>query len=178
MVNILTDPMWSERASPVQFAGPRRWSGRGSRSKTCHRSTPPAIAQPLNDHLDARQFGAWHGRIQKRPGRAAGLAAFVANAASRQSGARSWIGGRSTHRIARIRQPGDAFSSRASATGGHALVRFALSSEGANGRRVYFAGDTGYHPEFGAIGERYGPFECRPDADRRVRAALVMRYVP
>src|SRR5204862_473925 len=29
----------------------------------------------------------------------------------------------------------------------------------ANGRRVYFAGDTGFHPEFGKIGERYGPFD-------------------
>jgi N-acyl-phosphatidylethanolamine-hydrolysing phospholipase D len=27
------------------------------------------------------------------------------------------------------------------------------------GRRVYFAGDTGLHPEFSAIGERYGPFD-------------------
>ena len=24
---------------------------------------------------------------------------------------------------------------------------------------LFFAGDTGYHPEFGAIGERYGPFD-------------------
>ena len=27
------------------------------------------------------------------------------------------------------------------------------------GRRVYFAGDTAYHPEFGAIAERCGPFD-------------------
>ena len=24
-LNVLTDPMWSKRASPVQFAGPKRW---------------------------------------------------------------------------------------------------------------------------------------------------------
>src|SRR5204862_7107939 len=24
---------------------------------------------------------------------------------------------------------------------------------------VFFAGDTGFHPEFGTIGERYGPFD-------------------
>jgi N-acyl-phosphatidylethanolamine-hydrolysing phospholipase D len=28
-----------------------------------------------------------------------------------------------------------------------------------NGFRVFFAGDTAYHPEFAAIGERYGPFD-------------------
>jgi len=27
-----------------------------------------------------------------------------------------------------------------------------------NPHRVFFAGDTGYHPEFGRIAERYGPF--------------------
>jgi N-acyl-phosphatidylethanolamine-hydrolysing phospholipase D len=29
-----------------------------------------------------------------------------------------------------------------------------------DGRRVYFAGDTGHHPEFGVIGERFGPFDA------------------
>jgi L-ascorbate metabolism protein UlaG (beta-lactamase superfamily) len=28
-----------------------------------------------------------------------------------------------------------------------------------NAFRVFFAGDTAYHPEFGAIGEHYGPFD-------------------
>ena len=27
-------------------------------------------------------------------------------------------------------------------------------------RRVFFAGDTGYHPEFGAIARRFGPFDA------------------
>ncbi len=27
--NVLTDPMWSERASPVRFAGPQRWVAPG-----------------------------------------------------------------------------------------------------------------------------------------------------
>ena len=39
-VNILTDPHWSERASPVDFAGPRRLVAPGLRSRTCRRSTP------------------------------------------------------------------------------------------------------------------------------------------
>jgi N-acyl-phosphatidylethanolamine-hydrolysing phospholipase D len=29
----------------------------------------------------------------------------------------------------------------------------------AGGRRIFFAGDTGLHPEFAAIAERYGPFD-------------------
>ena len=38
----------------------------------------------------------------------------------------------------------------------HAATGYVI--EGA-GRRVYFAGDTGLHPEFAAIAERYGPFD-------------------
>jgi L-ascorbate metabolism protein UlaG (beta-lactamase superfamily) len=29
----------------------------------------------------------------------------------------------------------------------------------ADGHRVFFAGDTGHHPEFARIGERFGPFD-------------------
>jgi N-acyl-phosphatidylethanolamine-hydrolysing phospholipase D len=58
--------------------------------------------------------------------------------------------------------------------------------------RAWFAGDTGYHPEFGAIGERHGPFDLalipigaydprwfmRPvhlDAEEAVQVALDLR---
>jgi N-acyl-phosphatidylethanolamine-hydrolysing phospholipase D len=50
------------------------------------------------------------------------------------------------------------FSSRTIGDRGATLwCGFALS---AGSRRVFFAGDTGFHPEFGAIGERFGPFDA------------------
>jgi L-ascorbate metabolism protein UlaG (beta-lactamase superfamily) len=51
-LNILTDPMWSERASPVRFAGPRRWVAPG----IAFEKLPPidVVLQSHNhyDHLD------------------------------------------------------------------------------------------------------------------------------
>ena len=38
-VNILTDPVWSDRASPFAFAGPKRVPRPASPSGTCRRST-------------------------------------------------------------------------------------------------------------------------------------------
>ncbi len=38
-VNVLTDPIWAKRASPVQFAGPKRVRPPGLRMKICRRST-------------------------------------------------------------------------------------------------------------------------------------------
>lgn len=37
-LNILTDPIWSERASPLQFAGPRRVHAQEFDLRTCPRS--------------------------------------------------------------------------------------------------------------------------------------------
>jgi len=54
-LNVLTDPMWSERASPVQFAGPRR-------------RTPPGV--PL-EQLPGSRWNGCPGRagIRKRSSR-------------------------------------------------------------------------------------------------------------
>jgi hypothetical protein len=39
-LNLLIDPVWSERVSPVSFAGPRRANPPASPSMTCLRSMP------------------------------------------------------------------------------------------------------------------------------------------
>src|SRR2546422_1248151 len=58
VLNILTDPMWSARASPFRFAGPRRWVAPGVE----FRDLPPidVVLQSHNhyDHLDNRSVRA------------------------------------------------------------------------------------------------------------------------
>ena len=162
-LNILTDPMWSERASPVQFAGPRRWVRPG----IAFEDVPPldVVLQSHNhyDHLDATTVR----RLARAHPEASwivplGLAAFVRKRGVSDHRVREldWW---QEHTIGSLRiaaTPAMHFSSRGIGDRGDTLwCGFALSSDGANGRHVYFAGDTGYHPEFGAIGERYGPFD-------------------
>jgi len=157
--NILTDPMWSDRASPVRFAGPRRWVGPG----IAFNDLPPldVVLQSHNhyDHLDdgtvrrlarAHPHAAWIVPL--------GLASFVRPRGGRNLVELDWweeyeIGGL---RVAAT--PALHFSSRGIGDRGDTLwCGFALTA--ANGRRVFFAGDTGYHPDFGLIGARYGPFD-------------------
>ncbi len=162
-LNILTDPMWSERASPVQFAGPRRWVRPG----IAFEDVPPldVVLESHNhyDHLDAPTVR----RLARAHPEASwvvplGLAAFVRKRGVSDNRVREldWW---EEHAIGSLRiaaTPAMHFSSRGIGDRGDSLwCGFALSSDGANGRHVYFAGDTGYHPEFGAIGERYGPFD-------------------
>ncbi|WAC25736.1 MBL fold metallo-hydrolase [Ancylobacter sp. SL191] len=65
-LNILTDPVWSERASPVGFAGPKRVTPPGIRFD----DLPPIDAVLLShshyDHLDLRTLSRLHRRDKPR----------------------------------------------------------------------------------------------------------------
>jgi len=158
-LNILTDPMWSERASPAQFIGPRRW-------------VPPGIAlddlPPLDvvlqshnhyDHLDdftVRQLARRHPQaFWLAP---LGLAPFVRTRGARASAELDWWQEHAVDSLRIAATPAMHFSSRSIGDRGDTLwCGFTLTA--ANGRRVFFAGDTGFHPDFATIGERYGPFD-------------------
>ena len=160
-LNILTDPMWSERASPAQFAGPRRWVAPG----VALDALPPldVILQSHNhyDHLDdqtVRQLARRHpNAFWVTP---LGLAPFVTKRGAAASAVveLDWW---QEHRVNSLRiaaTPAMHFSSRGIGDRGDTLwCGFALVAE--HGRRVYFAGDTGFHPDFATIGERCGPFD-------------------
>jgi N-acyl-phosphatidylethanolamine-hydrolysing phospholipase D len=160
-LNILTDPMWSERASPVQFAGPRRHPAPG----IAFEDLPPldVVLQSHNhyDHLDSATV-----RHLVRSHREAswfvplGLASFVQKRGARAGAIveLDWWQESSVRSLRITATPAQHFSSRGIGDRGDTLwCGFALT--GSNARRVYFAGDTGYHPEFGTIGERCGPFD-------------------
>lgn len=51
-LNILTDPVWSERASPVQFAGPKRVRAPGIRFADLPRIDLVLVSHGHYDHLD------------------------------------------------------------------------------------------------------------------------------
>jgi len=175
-LNILTDPMWSERASPVRFAGPRRWVAPGIGFD----DLPPLdlVLQSHNhyDHLDdrtVRRLAASH------PDAAwvvpLGLAVFVQQRGGRSVVELDWWQehGIGALRVAAI--PAQHFSSRGFGDRGDTLwCGFALT---ASGRRVCFAGDTGFHPDFGVIGERYGPFDVALLPIGAYEPRWFMRYV-
>ena len=157
-LNILTDPMWSERASPVQWAGPRR-------------VMPPAVAlealPPLDvvllshshyDHFDKATVK----RLARLHPDATWVVPLKLGAYVHEFGARAvveldWWQGADVHGMAIAATPARHFSARRFRDRNRTLwCGFALEIAG---RRLYFAGDTAYHPEFAAIGERYGPFD-------------------
>ena len=158
-LNILTDPVWSTRASPVSFAGPRRW-------------VPPAIdfaaLPPIDivlqshnhyDHLDDRTVrrlalaqpdAEWLVPL--------GLAPFVEHRGVRRVTELDWWQEQQVGAVNTACTPAQHFSGRGFGDRGATLwCGWALAA--AQGQRVFFAGDTGFHPEFASIAERYGPFD-------------------
>ncbi|WP_246543521.1 MBL fold metallo-hydrolase [Novosphingobium profundi] len=70
-VNILTDPVWSNRASPVAFAGPRRVTAPGIRLKDLPSIDVILVSHNHYDHLDIstlRHLHAQHAARFRRPG--------------------------------------------------------------------------------------------------------------
>jgi N-acyl-phosphatidylethanolamine-hydrolysing phospholipase D len=161
-LNVLTDPMWSMRASPLSFLGPRR-------------IVPPAVVLDALPAIDVVLLSHNHYDHLDKP--------TVEKLARTQPQAR-WLVPLGLFDM--LRRWGVAHAEEhdwndeagLDTPGGHA--RFGctpaqhFSARGLGDRnatlwcgwtimvgewRVFFAGDTGLHPEFGEIATRWGPFD-------------------
>ncbi|MDB4899904.1 MAG: hypothetical protein JWN53_1712 [Gemmatimonadetes bacterium] len=157
-LNVITDPVFSERAFPVQWMGPRR-------------IMPPALpldALPLLDvvllshsHYDHLDKPAVKRLAQRHPDAIwvtpLKLGAYLRGWGVRQIVELDWWQSADVKGITVTGTPARHFSARRIGDRNKTLWSgYALEQ---SGRRVYFAGDTAIHPEFRAVGERCGPFD-------------------
>ena len=161
-VNILTDPMWSERASPVTFAGPRRFVEPAFGLESLPSIDVVLISHNHYDHLDKPTVRALARRMPEAEWVVPlGLSRVLRKwGADRVREADWWqtLEIRTALGAARISSaPAQHFSARGLWDRGRTLWCSWAVSAGA--RRAFFAGDTAYHPEFPSIRERYGPFD-------------------
>ena len=161
-VNVLADPMWSDRASPVSFAGPRRF-------------VPPAVdldaLPPIDivlishnhyDHLDRPTVRALAARMPEVEWVVPlGLARPLSRWGAKRIRELDWWQCAQLQLVERQVEvacvPAQHFSARSFGDRGRTLWCSWVVS--ASERRAFFAGDTAYHPEFRTIGERFDPFD-------------------
>jgi L-ascorbate metabolism protein UlaG (beta-lactamase superfamily) len=156
-VNILTDPIWSERASPVQFAGPKRFSLPGIDLDKLPPIHVVLLSHNHYDHMDVptlRKIQRAHApRVyialgNDRPLLRAGI--------NRPRILDWWQSDRHSQNLTVHCAPAQHFSGRNLADRDRALwCSWVLETSGG---RIYFAGDTGFGPHFGAIKTRFGDF--------------------
>jgi N-acyl-phosphatidylethanolamine-hydrolysing phospholipase D len=161
-LNILTDPMFSERAFAVQFLGPQR-------------KVPPALGLSELPHIDVVLISHNHydhldrASVQALNRQAGGPPQFLV-----PLGLKSWF---AEQGIAHAQEfdwwqslewQGLRFNlvpvQHWSARGVHDRFRtlwggWWMQSVGAGAKSVFFAGDTGYSKDFADIRERFGPVD-------------------
>lgn len=156
-VNIVTDPVWSERASPVGWAGPRRAVPPVPAFSDLPKIDVVLISHNHYDHLDKRTI--------KRLGNTAHyfvplfLGRWLRGVGINQANITEldWWQEVEYRSLKLVCTPAQHFSGRFL----HDRNQVLWSSWAIVGRRqrLYFAGDTGYFPGFRDIGERLGPFD-------------------
>jgi L-ascorbate metabolism protein UlaG (beta-lactamase superfamily) len=155
-LNILTDPIWSERASPLSWIGPRRARPPGIRFEDLPPIDVVLVSHNHYDHLDLATLLRL--ARQHRPHVIVGLgnSALLEAKGIRFVTELDWWQSVSVDRDTRVHfVPAQHFSARGLCDRDTALWGgFVIQS--ASGR-VYVAGDTGFGPHFARIGDRLGP---------------------
>jgi N-acyl-phosphatidylethanolamine-hydrolysing phospholipase D len=157
-VNVLTDPMWSERASPVGWAGPARVRPPAVSLEALPPIDIVLISHDHYDHLDRATVR----RLAVAHADAVWFAPLGVRALLRRWGVRAvhemdwWGTGQAGPALVSC-VPARHFSGRA--PWNRAGTLWAGWTITAHGWRVYFAGDTAYHPDFTRIAARHGPFD-------------------
>ena len=152
-VSFLTDPIFSARASPLSFAGPRRLVDPGVPLAELPAVDFAVVSHDHYDHTDAASIRALAGRGTRfivPTGMGALLHGWGAEATELAWWERTTVGPLRVHCV-----PARHFSGRTLADRNRRLWS-GWVVEGEN-RRFYFAGDTAYFPGFKEIGERLGP---------------------
>ncbi len=142
--NILTDPVWSERASPFAFAGPKRHNPPGISFDRLPRIDVVLISHNHYDHMDLPTIVRLWERDQPRIIAPLGNDSVIrAQAPMIPVGTMDWEDRLEvTPRLHVFMEPAHHWSARATNDRNHALwAAFVIR---AAGQSVYFAGDTGF----------------------------------
>jgi L-ascorbate metabolism protein UlaG (beta-lactamase superfamily) len=155
---VLIDPFWSERASPVGWAGPRRWYSPPIALTELPDIDAVVISHDHYDHLDYTAVTAmksWRAVFVVPLGIGAHLSQW--GIPERQIIELDWWQAGRVGALEVVATPARHASGRISTKRDKTLwAGFAFIGPQ---HRAWYSGDTGFHDELPRIGERLGPFD-------------------
>ncbi|KZX60491.1 hydrolase [Halioglobus sp. HI00S01] len=155
---VLTDPVFSKRASPVQWAGPRRFHPVPIDFQELPRIHAVVISHDHYDHLDkgsVKRLAAQVENFVVPVGVGAHLRRWGIDATRIHE--LNWWQSLELEGLTLTATPAQHFSGRG-LTDGNKTLWASWVIEGASAK-LFFSGDTGYFDGFREIGERLGPFD-------------------
>jgi L-ascorbate metabolism protein UlaG (beta-lactamase superfamily) len=152
-LNVLTDPIFSERASPVAFAGPKRVVPPGVPLEKLPPIHAVIISHNHYDHLDVRTIARLDPGVHYFV--PLGLARWFQKQGIRKVTELDWWQSASFGPLRFQAVPAQHFSLRTLWDANETLwCGWVLESPAG---KIFFTGDTGYSPDFREIGRRLGP---------------------
>ncbi len=155
--NLLIDPVYAERASPVSFAGPRRVRAPGVRFDDLPNVSLVLLSHNHYDHCDLRTLRSLDRRFHLRVAAPIGNGQVLRSAGIQNVDEIDWWETAASAPFPITLTPAQHFSARGIFDRNRALWGGFLIE--AAGRRILFAGDSGYGPHFREIAARLGPID-------------------
>lgn len=154
-VNVLTDPIWSERASPVAWAGPKRVRPPGIRFEDLPPIDAVIVSHNHYDHLDLPTLRRLWDAHRPRVFVGLGNGALLAEEGIPSEEVDWWDERPLSDAVTLASVPAQHWSARGLFDRRRTLwTGYVLKGPGGP---VYFAGCTGRGPHFAMIRERFGP---------------------
>ena len=152
---LLTDPVFSDRCSPVTWAGPRRVRAPGLALDALPRIDAILLSHNHYDHMDLPSLRALHGRFAPAVVTTLGNAAPLAGAGIPGAVELDWWEATQLGAIEVIATPANHFSARGAHDRNRTLwAGFMVRLEGS---QLLFAGDSGAGRHWWEINRRLGP---------------------
>ncbi len=154
-LNILTDPIWSDRASPLSFAGPKRYMPPGLLFEDLPNIDVVLISHDHYDHLDKETLL----KLGNKPLYLVplGIGELLQDWGITHFAELDWWGSNRVNGIELICLPAQHFSGRTLTDRDQRLWASWLVK--GKTLKIYFGGDSGYFPGYKEIGTKYGPID-------------------